>query len=146
MADDMLTKVDRATMSVSLEGREPFLDHRIIEFAARLPARYKYDNGVRKKILKNIVHKYVPVNLMDRPKKGFGVPVGKWLRGDLSHLLDYHLDRRKLDKHGLFDAGYVSFLKKRYMATGAEYNMVWSILVFQMWYETWMEKGAAAVR
>jgi asparagine synthase (glutamine-hydrolysing) len=146
MADDMLTKVDRATMSVSLEGREPLLDHRIIEFAARLPVSYKLDNGVRKKILKTIVHKYVPKRLMDRPKKGFGVPVGKWLREDLPDLLNYHLDRNMLDEHGLFDADYVSYVKNRYLETGAEYSMVWSILVFQMWYRRWMLGGPDKVR
>jgi asparagine synthase (glutamine-hydrolysing) len=139
MSDDMLTKVDRATMSVSLEGREPLLDHRIIEFAARLPVTYKYDAGVRKKMLKNIVHKYVPRHLMDRPKKGFGVPVGKWLREDLPQLLDHYLDPDRLGDHGLFDTQYVSHLKNRYMETGAEYSMVWSILVFQMWYQRWMK-------
>jgi asparagine synthase (glutamine-hydrolysing) len=146
MPDDMLTKVDRATMSVSLEGREPLLDHRIIEFAARLPVSYKLDNGVRKKILKTIVHKYVPNRLMDRPKKGFGVPVGKWLREDLPDLLNYHLDRKMLDEHGLFDADYVSYVKNRYLETGAEYGMVWSILVFQMWYRRWMLGGSDEVR
>lgn len=138
MMDDMLTKVDRATMSVSLEGREPFLDHRIIEYAARLPLAYKYGNGIRKKMLKTIVHKYVPESLMDRPKKGFGVPVKKWLREDLSQLLDHYLDRKRLDDHGLFDAKYVAYLKDRYMKDGSEYGMVWSILVFQMWYQRWM--------
>lgn len=139
MSDDMLTKVDRATMSVSLEGREPLLDHRIVEFAARLPISYKYDSGVRKKILKDIVHKYVPRKMMDRPKKGFGVPVGKWLREDLPHLIDHYLDPVRLGDHDLFDARYVSYIKNQYMRTGAEYNMVWSILVFQMWYERWMK-------
>jgi asparagine synthase (glutamine-hydrolysing) len=138
MPDDMLTKVDRATMSVSLEGREPLLDHRIIEYAARLPVAYKYENGIRKKMLKNIVHKYVPQQLMDRPKKGFGVPAKKWLREDLSQLLDHYLDKRKLDDHGLFDANYVAYLKDRYMKDGSEYGMVWSILVFQMWYQRWL--------
>src|SRR5690606_6969573 len=83
LLDDILQKVDRATMSVSLEGREPFLDHRIIEWAAQLPMEYKYNNGNKKFILKEIVHKYIPKEIMDRPKMGFGIPVEKWLQKEL---------------------------------------------------------------
>ncbi|KAF0191344.1 MAG: asparagine synthase (glutamine-hydrolysing) [Gammaproteobacteria bacterium] len=139
MVDDVLTKVDRATMSVSLEGREPLLDHRIIEFAARLPLSYKYGRGNRKKILKKIVHRHVPSAMMDRPKKGFGVPVYKWLRGDLSKLLLYHLEEPRLREHGFFDVEYVTYLKNRYLKDGSEYNIVWTILVFQMWYQKWIK-------
>lgn len=138
MVDDILTKVDRATMSVSLEGREPLLDHRIIEFAARLPLAYKYDNGTRKKILKNIVHKYVAESLMARPKKGFGVPVKRWLRNDLSYLVTHYLDDKQLNKHGLFNPEYVAYIKNKYIKDGSEFNMVWLVLVFQMWYQMWM--------
>ena len=74
-----LQKVDRATMSVSLEGREPFLDHRIIEWAAQLPNEFKYFQGNKKYILKEINKKYIPENMMDRPKMGFGIPIEKWL-------------------------------------------------------------------
>ena len=75
---------------------------------------------------------------MDRPKKGFGVPVRKWLRTDLVNLLHYYLSTEKLNAHGLFDTKYVLHLKSIYIENGVEYNMVWTILVFQMWYEMWM--------
>lgn len=143
MVDDVLTKVDRATMAVSLEGREPLLDHRIVEFAAQLPLSYKYDAGNRKKILKTIVHKYIPESMMDRPKKGFGVPIYKWLREDLSPLLTTHLARSRLEEHGLFDVGYVTEMKNRYLRDGSEFNLVWSVLVFQMWYEKWIKNAAS---
>ncbi|MFM7016089.1 MAG: asparagine synthase (glutamine-hydrolyzing), partial [Bacteroidota bacterium] len=87
LVDDILQKVDRATMSTSLEGREPFLDHRLVEFVATLPAEFKLQNGVGKRILKDIVHEYVPKHLMERPKMGFGVPVSKWMQNDLKPLL-----------------------------------------------------------
>ncbi len=139
MTDDILTKVDRATMSFSLEGREPLLDHRIIEFAARLPSAYKYDNGTKKKILKNIVHRHIPKKLMDRPKKGFSVPVERWLRHELSEYLDIYLNKKELEKHGFFNYEYVCRLKKWYVETGNDYSMVWSLLVFQMWFNEWMD-------
>ena len=83
MVDDILQKVDRATMSVSLEGREPFLDQHIIEWAAQLPSDYKYHKGEKKYILRQIVHKYIPKEMMDRPKMGFAIPVENWLANEL---------------------------------------------------------------
>ena len=91
MQNAILVKVDRATMSVSLEGREPFLDHRIIEFAAQLPSNFKFGH-TQKMILKDIVHNYVPKQLMDRPKTGFSIPVHAWLKEDLAYLLEEHLN------------------------------------------------------
>ncbi len=139
MSDDILTKVDRATMSLGLEGREPLLDHRIVEFAARLPTEYKYHNGEKKRILKRIVHNYLPKELMDRPKKGFSVPVERWLRHELSGYLDTYLNRKQLEKHGFFNHQYVENLKRWYLKSGNDYSTVWSLLVFQMWFNEWME-------
>jgi len=92
MTDDILTKIDRATMSVSLEGREPLLDFRIIEFAAQLPSHYKYKNGNKKHILKEITHKYLPKEMMDRPKMGFGVPIYEWFKDELKEYFLTYLD------------------------------------------------------
>ena len=139
MLDDILTKVDRATMSFGLEGREPLLDHRIIEFAARLPTEYKYKNGIKKKILRNITHKYIPQQLMDGPKRGFSIPMKHWLRYELAGYLDEFLNARELDKHGYFNSEYVSSLKKWYLQTGNDYPTIWSLLVFQMWFNEWMD-------
>ena len=79
MLDDILQKVDRATMTHSLEGREPMLDHRILEFAAQLPDHFKYFKGIKKRILRDITHEYVPKKLLDRPKMGFAIPIASWL-------------------------------------------------------------------
>jgi asparagine synthase (glutamine-hydrolysing) len=83
LIDDILQKVDRASMTASLEGREPFLDHRVIEWAAQLPDNYKYYKGSKKHIIKEIVHQYIPKELMDRPKMGFAIPIENWLMIDL---------------------------------------------------------------
>ena len=98
LENDILTKVDRATMSVSLEGREPLLDHRILEFAASLPSSYKFDGSTGKRILKDIVHKYVPREMMDRPKTGFSLPIYNWLMSDLSYLLEEYLNEQAINQ------------------------------------------------
>lgn len=139
LVDNNLTKVDRATMSVSLEGREPFLDHRIIEFAAQLPSHYKLDKGKTKIILKNIVHKYVPPSIMERPKMGFIAPVMKWLRNEMKDLLNEHINENKLKADGIFNYNEVLNLKNRYLSGKSEnVQKLWHILVFQMWKKRWL--------
>ncbi len=139
LQNDILTKVDRATMSVSLEGREPFLDHRIIEFAAQLPSSFKYGH-TQKMILKDIVYKYVPKQLMDRPKTGFSIPVYSWLKDDLSYLLEENLNSTVIAKTGLFNPIYVQKLKRNFM-NGQLYDpaIIWKLLQFQMWYNMWIK-------
>jgi asparagine synthase (glutamine-hydrolysing) len=139
LQDDILTKIDRATMSVSLEGREPFLDHRIIEYAAQLPIEYKLNNGVGKRILKDIVYEYVPKDIMDRPKTGFSVPIYSWLKNDLSYLLDEYLNENAIAKSGLFNVDFVVSLVKDFKNDKLRYTpLIWKILMFQMWYSKWM--------
>jgi len=142
MVDDVLVKVDRAGMSVSLEGREPLLDHSIIEFAAQLPSNFKLRDGNTKDILKNIVHNYVPKHMVDRPKMGFGVPIHHWLNKDLKPLIDEYLEDRRINKEGVFCVAQIIELKKKF--TQAPENrqlakLLWYILVFQMWFEKWMD-------
>jgi asparagine synthase (glutamine-hydrolysing) len=103
LLDDILQKVDRASMWVSIEGREPFLDHRVIEWAAQLPDEYKYYNGIKKYILKEIVHQYIPKNMMDRPKTGFAIPIEDWLSNDLKEQVLYYLDDKKLEMQNIFE-------------------------------------------
>jgi asparagine synthase (glutamine-hydrolysing) len=138
LCDDILQKVDRATMSASLEGREPFLDQHIIEWAAQLPSDYKYHQGQKKYILKQIVHKYVPRQLMERPKMGFAIPVEQWLKAELKDLVQEHLSESSLRAHGLFNYGAVVKLKEAFFNGHSEkYLKVWYLLMFQMWYKKW---------
>jgi asparagine synthase (glutamine-hydrolysing) len=139
MVDDILQKVDRATMSVSLEGREPFLDQHVIEWAASLPAEYKIYQGQRKYILKQIVHKYIPEKLMDRPKKGFVVPVKHWLHNVLKPLVDKYLGETYIKEQNIFNMDYILQIKRSYYVTQKENDYkIWYLLMFQMWYERWM--------
>ena len=139
LVDDILQKVDRATMSHGLEGREPFLDHRIIEFAARLPDDYKYHNGVKKRVIRDIVHQYVPSELLDRPKMGFAVPIANWLNNELRELVEEYISEEKIAQQGIFNWSYISKITAEFYAGKKEYDTkVWYILTFQMWYEKWM--------
>jgi len=138
LVDNNLTKVDRATMSVSLEGREPLLDHRIIEFAAQLPSDFKYKDGQTKIILKDIVHKYIPKSIMDRPKMGFIVPIMGWFKNELKDMIMYHLDEEKLKQEGFFNYKEVVGIRDRYLAGNSEnIQKIWHLLIFQMWKEKW---------
>jgi asparagine synthase (glutamine-hydrolysing) len=138
MVDDILQKVDRATMSVSLEGREPFLDQDIIEWAASLPSEYKYYNGQKKYILKQIVHKYIPQQIMERPKMGFGIPVDLWLQHELKELVKSYLNEDSLKQHEIFNLAEVQKLVKEFFSGRTEkYLKIWYLLMFQMWYERW---------
>lgn len=139
MVDDILQKVDRATMSVSLEGREPFLDQDIIEWAAQLPSDYKYYNGEKKYILKQIVHKYIPKAIMERPKMGFGIPLENWLSNELKELVEEYLSEKSLNAHGLFHTKEVRKTVNDFFGGRKEKHLkVWYLLMFQMWYKQWM--------
>ena len=140
MVDDILQKVDRATMSTSLEGREPFLDQNIIEWAAQLPSGYKYHNGTKKYILREIVHQYIPKEIMDRPKSGFAIPVQDWLANELKPLVQQHFSTDALKEHGLFDVNAAQQIATDFLNGRKEkYLKVWYMLMFQMWYEKWMK-------
>ena len=130
LPDDLLVKVDRATMSVSLEGREPLLDHKIIEFAAKIPIAQKKN----KQILKEILKSYLPEDLFIRKKQGFGIPINTWLRSDLKYLLDEYLSEEILKKYGIFNIEYVAKLLKLFYLGKNDDRKVWTILMFQMWY------------
>lgn len=139
LPNDILTKVDRATMSVSLEGREPMLDHRIAEFTAQLPIEYKYlgdRNG--KRILKDIVYDYIPKSIMDQPKRGFTIPVLSWLKGDLKHLLDQYLSIEALEKTETFDPENMHNKVQLFLKGELHYQpIIWYALMYQLWYFKW---------
>ena len=139
LVDDILQKVDRASMTSSLEAREPFLDHRIIEWAAQLPDNYKYNKGIKKHILKEIVHQHIPKSMMDRPKMGFAIPIENWLTNDLKEKVFYYLSSTKISQQGIFELEFVEELKKDFYSGKTELALkLWYLLMFQMWYEKWM--------
>ena len=139
LPDDILVKVDRAGMSVSLEGRDPLLDHKIFEFAASLPRQYKFSPGSGKVILKDIVHEVIPKELMDRPKSGFSIPMSSWLKDGLHDVFEEYTNEHSLNKHFLFNSQYIKEQKKDFYNGELHYTpMMWKLLMFQMWWERWM--------
>lgn len=144
LPDDILQKVDRATMSASLEGREPFLDHRIIEWAAQLPMEFKYHKGIKKYILRQIVHKYIPQSLLDRPKMGFGIPIATWLEHELKDRVEFYLSDTFIEKQGLFNNAEIQKIRHAFYNGKTERaEKIWYLLMFQMWYDTWINKNPA---
>ena len=142
LPDDILTKVDRASMSISLEARVPILDHRIVEFSFRIPHHLKNNNGIQKYLLKTLAYKYIPKSLLDRPKKGFAVPVTKWLKSDLQYLIDMYLSDNYLIKQHIFNPLSVKKLLKQFVTTensSITGNYIWNILMFQLWFEEYMK-------
>lgn len=138
LQNDILTKVDRATMSVALEGREPFLDHRIIEYVAQLPSDFKIKD-TQKRILKDILYRYIPKSLMDRPKTGFSLPIDSWLKKDLAFLLDENLNEHSLSEVGIFNIEYVNRLRIDFDKNKLNNStIIWKLLQFQLWYKKWM--------
>jgi asparagine synthase (glutamine-hydrolysing) len=139
MSNNILTKVDRATMSVGLEGREPFLDYSIIEFAAQLPTHFKYRDGEQKWVLKQIAHRHLPEEMMNRPKMGFSPPITAWFREELKAYFLTYLNHERLTKEGLFNADEVIRLRDEYLeGKNVSVHKLWYILMFEMWYEKWM--------
>lgn len=140
LPDDILVKVDRATMFHSVEGREPLLDHRIVEFASRLPFNMKYRNGMSKYILRKVLERYVPENIFNRPKQGFAIPIFEWFSGSLFYLFEEYLSRERIEAEGILDFEYVSNqLYRLRNRMPVNINRLWFILVFEMWYEKWVE-------
>jgi asparagine synthase (glutamine-hydrolysing) len=141
LVDNNLVKVDRATMSVSLEGREPMLDHRVIEYLAQLPSSFKIRDGVNKWLLKQVVHKYIPKALMERPKRPFIAPLMVWFRDDLQEQLRYYLSETSLSKTGVFAPEPIIRLRNAYLeGEKVNYQKLWQVLMFQLWYDRWVEK------
>jgi asparagine synthase (glutamine-hydrolysing) len=139
MMDDILVKVDRASMAVGLEAREPFLDHKLAEYAARLPLEYKYRHGESKYILRRILRRYLPVAYIDRPKQGFAAPIDRWMRHDLRHLVDTYLARDRIVADGIFDADVIDRSVKQYRrGIVASAHNLWYLIEFQMWKERWL--------
>ncbi|MBL4601818.1 MAG: asparagine synthase (glutamine-hydrolyzing) [Emcibacteraceae bacterium] len=136
LPDDILAKVDRASMGVSLEGRIPFLNHKVVEFAWTLPLEYKLRGGITKWCLKEVLYKHVPKSIMERPKMGFGVPIDEWLRGPLKEWAEKLIDESRLKKEGFFEPKIIQKVWQEHQSGKRNWqHKIWAILMFQLWYE-----------
>jgi asparagine synthase (glutamine-hydrolysing) len=135
LPDDLLVKVDRATMKYSLETRVPLLDYRIVEFALNLPEKFKQKGDVSKYILKEILYDFVPKTFFDRPKWGFSIPMNDWLRTDLKFLITDYLNDAVIEEAGFVKPAIVKDLLMRWEIKESHlYNRIWTLIVLHKWY------------
>ncbi|MBV8310888.1 MAG: asparagine synthase (glutamine-hydrolyzing), partial [Planctomycetaceae bacterium] len=139
LPEDILTKVDRASMVCGLEVRAPFLDTGLVDTVQKLPARFKYGRNVTKRLLKSAVCGKLPSSTLSRPKRGFGIPVARWLRGELAPLLERLLEPGRLDRQGLFRSEEVARRIEEHRSGVRDHRKpLWTLLMFQLWYDAWL--------
>ncbi len=147
MIDDVLTKVDRMSMAVSLEAREPLLDHKLLEFAARVPSSLKLKNGRSKYLLRRVLDRKVPREIIDRPKRGFAAPIGAWLRGPLAGLTSELLLDGRLRDRGIFETREVTRLWDEHRTGRAEHpHRLWQLVMLELWFRRFVDAAPAAAR
>jgi asparagine synthase (glutamine-hydrolysing) len=139
LTDNCLAKVDRMSMATSLEVRVPYLDVEMVEFAFRMPGRFKLQNGVTKAALKRVAARHVPRDCVYRPKEGFSIPIKRWLCRELRPVLEQALDESRLRQQGLFNLDTVRRLKAEHLQGRANHShALWSLVVFQTWCDRWL--------
>jgi asparagine synthase (glutamine-hydrolysing) len=151
LPDDILVKVDRTTMATGLEGREPFLDHRLVEFALRLPIGLRRGPLGPKHLLRKVLYRHVPASLLERPKQGFAVPLANWLRHELAHLVPLYLEPRRIREAGLFDPDMVQRAVRNFREGGPgndrlDVQRLWYLIAFELWRSRWLGQGHARRR
>jgi asparagine synthase (glutamine-hydrolysing) len=145
LPNDILTKVDRASMAVSLEARVPLLDHRVVEFALGLPLSLRMRHGRTKVLLRRVLARYVPPALTERPKHGFSVPLASWLRGELRPLVAMYLSPERLTHFGVLDPAAVAPRLRRFLAGGSGEEGIWALLMLQLWLERYHPAGGVSI-
>jgi asparagine synthase (glutamine-hydrolysing) len=144
MVDDILTKVDRMSMAVSLEAREPLLDHRLLEFAATVPTSLKLRNGRTKYLLRKALDRRIPRSILDRGKRGFEAPIGEWLRGPLAPMADSLLLDGRLRARGVFNDAEVARLWTDHRERRADHrHRLWQLIMLELWFRQFIDRAPA---
>jgi asparagine synthase (glutamine-hydrolysing) len=139
LQDDILVKVDRASMACSLEARAPFLDYTVVELVSSIPNRWKLKGFTTKYLLKKAMEPYLPRDIIYRRKKGFGIPIAAWFKGPLKDVLTDLLNPRRLESQGLFQSRYVQKLIEEHLAGKIDHRKrLWTLFIFQNWYDRYM--------
>jgi asparagine synthase (glutamine-hydrolysing) len=147
LTDDILQKVDRAAMAVALEARVPFLDKDVVEFAARVPPRMKVRDGRGKWLVRQVLYRHVPQNLVDRPKTGFGIPIDDWLRGALKSWASDLLSPARLQAQNLFNVSRVTTRMAEHMSGRRNHGYwLWNVLMAQAWHDQWYAGASDSAR
>jgi len=144
LVDDIMTKVDRMSMAVSLESREPLLDHELLQFAATVPTSLKLKHGRSKYLLRRLLERRLPKTIVDRPKQGFEAPTGEWLRGPLAPMVDDLLLDGRLHSRGIFDSREVARLWDAHRrGTEDHRHRLWSLVMLELWFRQFVDGGVA---
>jgi asparagine synthase (glutamine-hydrolysing) len=140
LVDDIMTKVDKMSMAVALEAREPLLDHKLLEFAATVPASLKLKNGRSKHLLRRLLERHVPASIVNRPKQGFAVPIDAWLRGPLANMVGDVLQDGRLQNRGIFEPSAVARLWNEHRTRQADHgHRLWSLLMLELWFRQFVD-------
>jgi len=144
LPDDILVKVDRMSMACSLEVRVPLLDHRVVEFMSQVDKKYKYTQFSDKVLLREVAQRYLPQNILQRPKQGFAIPLAGWLQKELKPMLEDLLAKSRLERRGLFDGARVERMVVDHATGRRDYSQqLWALLMLELWLER--HTGAGAV-